>query len=281
MNRELVLAILVVLLCGTALAAAGWCPTGSPVASSGRALERRAWRRMWAPFGPAVLMFAALCGWALVEPERAEPIPTCLLWAALPFGAVLTRAAWRALWSLTGSHQDLAVATAGFFRPRIIVSPRIAEALDRHALAAAFAHEQAHARHWDPLRLWLAQLGSDLLWPWPTACWRFVHWRRALELARDEEARASGVAGADLAAAILASFRCSRGGASLSAAALGGDESFVEERIARLMRPLEIERPQVNKNFPWLLALAVGVILAVLLGTEFGERVVGTLLAVV
>jgi hypothetical protein len=244
-------------------------------------LERRAWWRMWIPFGPAVLMFAALCGWALVEPARAERVPTCLLWAALPFAAVLARAAWRALRSLTSSHRDLPVATVGFFRPRIILSPRIAAALDEHALAAAFTHERAHARHRDPLRLWLAQLGSDFLWPWPTAYGRFLHWRQALELARDEEARLSGVAGPDLAAAILASFRCHQGDASLSAATLGGDASFVEERIARLMRPLETEAPQANKSARWLLALAVGIMLAVLLGTEFGERVVGTLLTVV
>jgi len=279
MDRELVLAILVVLFCGSALTAAGWCPTGSPVASTGRALERRAWRRMWVPFAPAVLVFSALCGWALVEPARAERVPNCLLWAALPFAAVLARAAWRALRSLTSSHQDLAVATAGFFRPRIVLSPRIAEALDEHALAAAFAHERTHARHRDPLRLWLAQLGSDLLWPWPTAHSRFLCWRGALELARDEEARLSGVAGPDLAAAILASLRFSRGDRSLSAATLGGNESFVEERIARLMRPLETEARQANKSVLWLLALAVGVVLAILLGTELGERVVGSLLA--
>jgi hypothetical protein len=281
MDRELVLAVLIVLLCGGALTAAGWCPVGSPVASTGRMLERRAWRRMWVPFGPAAFIFAALCGWALVEPACAERVPTCLLWAALPFGVVLARAAWRALRSLTSSHQDLAVATAGFLRPRIILSPRIAAALDEHALAAALAHERAHARHRDPLRLWLAQLGSDFLWPWPTAYRRFLHWRRALELARDEEARLSGVAGPDLAAAILASLRCHRGDASLSAVTLGGDASFVQERIARLMGPLETETQQANKSALWLLALAVGVMLAVLLGTEFGEGVVGTLLTVV
>ncbi|MFI5395270.1 MAG: M56 family metallopeptidase [Candidatus Binatia bacterium] len=280
MDRELVLAVLVALLCGSALTAAGWCPTGSPVASSGRALERRAWRRMWFPFAPAVFLFAALCGWALVEPASAERLPNCLLWGALPFAAVLARAAWRALRSLTRSHQDQAVATVGLFRPRIILSSGIAEALDKYALAAAFEHECAHARHRDPLRLWLAQLGSDLLWPWPTAYSRFLCWRRALELARDEEARLSGIAGPDLAAAILAALRFSQGGVSLSAATLGGDKTFVGERMARLMRPLETDVPHANKSFFWLLALMVGVV-AVVLGTEFGERVVRTLLAVV
>ena len=281
MDRELVLAILVALLCGSALTATGWWPTGSPVAASGRALERRAWRRLWVPFGPAGLLLAALCGWALVEPADAERVPNCLLWGAGPFAAVVVRAAWRAWRSLASSHHDQAIATVGLIRPRIVFSPRIAKALDEQALAAAFEHERAHARHRDPLRLWLAQLGSDLLWPWPAARARFQCWRRALELARDEEARLSGVAGPDLAAAILAALRFSRRRASLSAAALGGDELLVAERIACLMRPLETEAAQADKRGMWLLALAVGITLAVVLGTEFGERAVRVFLAVV
>jgi beta-lactamase regulating signal transducer with metallopeptidase domain len=165
-------------------------------------------------------------------------------------------------------------------RPRIILSPRITKALDAEALAAAFEHERAHARHRDPLRLWLAQLGSDLLWPWPAAHSRFQCWRRALELARDEEARLSGVAGPDLAAAILTALRFRRGAASVSAAALGGDESLVAERIARLMGALETEAPQAGRRGFWLFAVTVGITLAVLLGTEFGERAVRVFLAV-
>lgn len=280
MDRELVLAVLVALLCGGVLTATGWWPTGSPIAATGRALERRAWRRLWVPFGPAGLLLAALCGWALVEPADAERVPDCLLWSAVPFAAIVVRAAWRAVRSLASSHQDQAIATVGLIRPRIILSPHIAEALDEQALAAALAHERAHARHRDPLRLWLAQLGSDLLWPWPAALSRFHCWTRALELARDEEARRSGVAGPDLAAAILASLRLS-GGTSLSAATLGGDESLVAERIVRLMRPLDTDAPQAVGRGLWLLASVVGLTLAVLLGTEFGERAVRVFLTVV
>jgi hypothetical protein len=281
MDRELVLAILVALLCGSALTAAGWCPIGPPVASSARALERQAWRRIWLPFAPAALLLAALCGWALVEPERAERVPNCLLCGAVPFAAVLARAGWRALRSLRNARREQAVATVGLLRPRIVLSARITAVLDEPALAAALAHERAHARHRDPLRLWLAQLGSDLLWPWPMAHARFACWRRALELARDEEARRSGIAGPDLAAAILASLRCCREGVPVSVATLRGDESLVEERIARLMRPLETEAPRVRRTALWPLALTVGVALAVLLGREFGERGVRTLLALV
>jgi hypothetical protein len=281
MDRELVLAILVVLLCGGALTAVGWWPSGSPVASSGRALERRAWRRLWLPFAPAMLVLAALLGWALVEPADAEQVPNCLLWGVVPYGAVVVRATWRAVRALTSRHHGQAIVTVGLLRPRIIFSTRIGSALDEQARAAAIEHERGHARHRDPLRLWLAQLGSDLLWPWPAANARFHCWRQALELARDEEARLGGVAGADLAAAILAALRCSRGGGALSAATLGGDASFVEGRIARLLRPLESDAPPANKSVLCALALAVGISLAVLLGSEFGERAVRSFLAVV
>ena len=67
----------------------------------------------------------------------------------------------------------------------------------------------------------------------------------------------------------------------MRAAALGGDESLVAERIARLMRALETEVPQAGKRGFWLFAFAVGITLAVLLGTEFGERAVRVFLAVV
>jgi hypothetical protein len=280
MDRELVLAILTSVLCGSALIAAGSYPARAPAAASGHALERYAWRRLWLPFAPAVLVLAALCGWALEEPASAERVPNCLVWSALPFAAVFARAAWRAMRSLRSRHQDVAIATVGLFRPRVIVSPQVAAALDAPALAAALAHERAHVRHRDPLRLWLGQLGGDLLWPWPAAAARLRCWRQALELARDDEARLDGVAGPDLAAAILVALRSPQGLAPTSAATLGADEDAVGERIARLMRPVTAETAQANDGTTWILALAVGVIAAVLLGTEFGERAVRILLAI-
>ena len=125
MDREIVLGILIALLCGSALTAAGWYPVGVPTtAASGCSLERRAWRRLWLPFVPAVLLLAALCGWALVEPEQAERVPTCLLWAAVPFAAVLTRAVWRAVRALRKTQPAVTIGTVGLLRPRMIVSPR-------------------------------------------------------------------------------------------------------------------------------------------------------------
>jgi beta-lactamase regulating signal transducer with metallopeptidase domain len=224
------------------------------------------------------LLFATLCGWALVEPASAERVPNGLLWGALPFAAIVARAVWRAGRAQRSAHTDQTIVTVGFLQPRIVFSARIAEVLDAPALAAALAHEEAHVRHRDPLRLWLAQLGSDLLWPWPSAAARFLHWRRALEVARDEEARLSGIAGPDLAAAILAALRLMSAKPTLSAATLACDGSFVEERIARLLQPLAPEAPAPTNGVVGVLAFAAGIPLAIGIGIEFGERLVATLL---
>jgi beta-lactamase regulating signal transducer with metallopeptidase domain len=73
-------------------------------------------------------------------------------------------------------------------RPWVLSSPYLAKTLDDRTIEAALEHERAHARHHDPLRIWLAQLATDLQWPWPQAHKRFQLWILALELARDEEA---------------------------------------------------------------------------------------------
>jgi len=278
-DREFVLAILVALLCGSTLTAAGWWPRAAAIASSGRELERRTWQRLWAPMLPAGFLLAALCGWAVVEPASAERVPNCLLWSAVPFAAVLGRAAWRAARSLVRACPSHTVATIGLLRPRIVLAPHIAHALDEGALAAALEHERAHVQHRDPLRLWIAQFGTDLLWPWPAAAVRFRHWRQALELARDEETRLQGIPGPDLAAAIVTSVRLNCHKGSPSTATLGGDASYLTERLARLMRPLDTASPLVCGGTGWLLVLGAGLCAAAVLGTEFGERVVHTLLA--
>jgi Zn-dependent protease with chaperone function len=278
MDRELVLAILAAVLCGGAATAAGWYSVPWRRTASARKLERDAWRRIWWPFAPALFLLTTLCGWALVEPASAERVPTSLVLAALPFAAIAARAAWRA-WRALTLPATPAVATLGLLRPRIVVAAEVVAVLDPGALAAAYAHERTHVRHRDPLRLWLAQLGSDLLWPWPSAAKRLRLWRQALELARDEEARRSGIAGADLAAAILAALRFERGEISPAAATLGGDAALVEERIRRLLQPLIPESPHAAHRGLWLLASAMGVMLALQLGTTFGEPVVRTLLA--
>ncbi|MGO9058657.1 MAG: M56 family metallopeptidase [Candidatus Binataceae bacterium] len=277
MDRELVLAILIALLCGVALMASGSWWTGAADTGKDSACEQRAWLRLWLPFLPAMLMLAALGGWALREPASAERVPNRLLWCALPFAAIFARAAWRALRSLRIRDEGLAAATVGLLRPRIVVSPRMAAALDHDALAAALEHEKAHALHHDPLRLWLAHLGTDLLWPWPAAHSRLVFWKRDLEFARDDEARLHGASGPDLAAAILVSIRMTQAHAPCGAATLGADEAFVKQRVERLLQPLIPPASQPNPAVSWLLPALTAISLAMMGGAAFGERAVRAL----
>ncbi len=289
MDRELVLAVLAVVGCGGALTLAAWCPPAVLTQESGRVLERRAWRRLWRPFAPALLVLAALCGWALVEPATAERVPAGLLAAAVPSALLLTRAVWRGARALRPVGARVDVGVVGLWHPRIMVSGRAAEALDEPALAAALAHEQAHARHRDPLRIWLANFATDLLWPWPAASARLRLWASALELARDEEARLGtscgrgdgrgAVAGADLAAAVLGCVRLGGRGGAPATALLEGDPVFLRERIARLLRPLPADEPVPFSRAGWG-AVLLSLLVAVLTGYAFGEQVVRVLFAV-
>lgn len=226
MNRELVLTVLALDLGGSAYvlggigtgAAGQWMRRRSraldapadPVAElSTFELERRAWRRIWAPLWPCLGVLAFLFGWAIHEPEGgAQALPVLAFLFALPFALLAMRAALRAVRSAAAAAKvakakPLAV-TVGLLRPRTLISPILRQALDAAALAAVREHEAAHARHRDPMRVWLAQLVTDLQWPVPSARRRFASWRVALELARDDEARSRGIDGGDLAAGLLA-----------------------------------------------------------------------------
>ena len=277
MDREVVFVVLVSALCGGVLIATGWWwPAGSGRDESGPASERESWRRIWLPFGPAAFVFALLCGWLLVEPTSAEPVPKVLMLVALPFGCIFVRAALRGSRSLALRHTNIALATIGFFRPRIICAPQFAASLDQDALAAAMKHERAHARHRDPLRIWLAQFGTELLWPAPAAFARLNAWKRALEIARDDEARARGAAGPDLAAAVVVALRFDQTAPESSANL--AEEAFVRERIARLLMPLEASETTPHELSALPVACSAAIPLAILLGIKFGEMLIGSLL---
>jgi hypothetical protein len=282
MERESFLSVLVALLGGTMILACGWWPVAFASETSARRLEWIRWKQLWMPLVPASIVAAWLCGWALVEPDPvpARP-PLWLLLTSVPFGLLCARAVIRAGWSLVRDEGDLGTATVGLLRPWIVFSPHLAKALEDRAIEAALEHERAHARHWDPLRIWLAQLGTDLQWPWPQARDRFARWMLALELARDEEARAAGVDGSDLASAILASARFRHNVIPFSSAALTGEPSALKERIARLLDPLPDYSKETRPSARLVVsALATSLLLSVALGSIFGERIVSALLRV-
>lgn len=270
---------MIALIGGTTLLACGWWPVAEVRASDARRLERITWRRVWLPVMPALMVAAWLSGWAIVEPDPVpERVPIPLLLMSLPFALLFARAIARAGWSLIAEREDPATATVGLLRPWILFSPHLARTLEKRQVEAAFEHERAHARHRDPLRIWLAQFATDLQWPWPQASERLRRWLLALELARDEEALAAGVEGPDLADAILASARF---GAQVNLplqAALTGEPAALKERIARLLdaRPADSETTRASTRGA-ILTLVPIFLMAVALGSTLGERVIGAL----
>lgn len=273
MERELTLATLTLAVCGPALLVSGSLIPDSWSTGSGRSLERSLGRRLWWPAVPPLLLFALLLGWASQEPDSAdEGIGPIVAVLAPVFAAVWCRALVRAIVSLVpGRRQRCAARTVGLLRPRVVIGPELMLRLDSAELQAVLAHERAHARHRDPLRILLAQLVTDLQWPLARPRARHASWREALEISRDEEARAAGVDGPDLAAAILeaASSLVVRHGATAALV----DEGRLARRIARLLTPMApLEELPPGR---WLLALlAVSMVAAVGLGHVFGEPAV-------
>jgi len=295
-GRELLLSLLIVLLGGLALQPLCWLPAIDLSSASGQPLERRAWLRLWYPVLPALAVAAWLVGWTLTEsdPVHDRLGSWVLLAACMPFALIFARAALRALWALLREAPECGVFTSGLLQPLIVFSPLFAKQLDDVVIGAALAHEQAHARHRDPLRIWLAQLVTDLQWPWPWAQRRLGAWLIALELSRDDEARAHGAEGTDLATAVLSSVRQlshPRGqhsaafkGTAFAHARLIGDPEVLRERVSRLLAPLPSFALRDIAGDRYRQAAAPALILLVLvaagvLGVLYGERVMHPLLA--
>jgi hypothetical protein len=274
-SRELVLATMVVVLCGAGAWLASWVPAASEPGDrerSGRQLEARSWRRIGWTLLPAGVALATLFGWALQEPSVTDELlrPTAAL-VVLPIGLLWLRCAVRACVALRRPREMPPLATVGVLRPRVVVAGELCGALDPAALAAALAHERVHVRHRDPLRIWLAQIATDLQWPSPSARRRFEHWLGALELARDEEARLDGVSGEDLAAAVVAVARMPRCPPVGAIAGLTGAETSLASRVHRLLAPVPPDRGRRSiVRLPAVLAVLVA---SVAIGALYGDYV--------
>ena len=277
MDRELVFLVFGALTLGPLMLLAGMHRTVPAQASNAYVLERDCWRRLWVPLLPSAIVFGALIGWAVIEPEQAERLPLALILMGVPIGVLWLRVAARALWGLRRASAVSTAATFGLIRPRIVIAPEFSCALDETARDAVSAHEASHAGHRDPLRLWAAQLATDLQWPGRGATTRFAQWRHALELARDEEVRRQGVDGADLAAAVIVALRFSSVTPSEGVSIVGGHEG-VRDRIRRLLAPLPAIEDVSTQPRSIRAATLAGPLGAAILGASFGEAFVRALM---
>ena len=276
MDRELVFLILGALTLGPLLLRAGIQPAVHATAASVCGLERDSWCRLWAPLLPSAIVFGALVGWALIEPDDAELLPLTLIAIGMPFLLVWMRAAVRALWGLRRTSAVPTAATLGLLRPRVVIAPQFMYTIDDTAQHAVRAHEAAHARHRDPLRVWAAQFATDLQWPGRGATDRLAQWRHALELARDEEVRRHGIDGADLAAAVIAALQFANANASHAVSIVGSHER-VRERIITLLAPLSTVEDEWAVPSSFRASAIAGPLGAVAFGATFGEAIVRAL----
>ncbi|MDA8092542.1 MAG: hypothetical protein M0T84_01320 [Betaproteobacteria bacterium] len=132
MGREWLLSMFMVLLAGAAGQALAWCSRLEGLHERAAAHERACGQRRLRPVVPVLIIAAWLFGWTLTQPDPVSD--RRVSWAAYgawaPFALVLGRAG-RAL----------------------LCSPA---AFGIAMVRAARARENAHARHRDPLRIWLA-----------------------------------------------------------------------------------------------------------------------------
>jgi hypothetical protein len=295
MERETLVTLLIMTCGGLLLQLLAVWPVRPPAGIDPLVRERQAWRALCRPAVGLLACAAWFIGWALLEPDPVrdplDPWVVVLVW--LPFGVLFGRAVLRAVWSLVRELPDCGVSTFGLLQPRVAFSPYLARNLAEPVIAAALAHEYAHARHRDPLRIWLAQLITDLQWPWPHAQRRLRLWLEALEPARDAEARRHGIAGADLAAAMLASVRFVReltprqraglGGTQQAHAKLVADPQSLRGRVAQLLAPLPPATAPTEARVWGVRRTTVLIIAAllcvVLLGALGGQWVMRPLLA--
>jgi len=274
MEREALLFLIAVALFGTVTWSCAALARGAHRAQE-ISPERASWRLLW-PLAGGTMMVAFLVGWALQEPDPADEwIGQGMAVLAGFTGIIVLRALMRACMSLRRALEaEPIIATVGILRTSIVVSEPFRRAASAPVLAAALAHERAHARARDPLRLWLAQLACDLQWPIPGARGRLEDWQLALELRRDEEALALGVSPTDLAESIVLAARLSTPQAAGCMSAITGGGGGLAFRVQRLLdagpRSLAA-RPRPGLVRRWTL-LALGLACCFLwLGYAFGE----------
>lgn len=128
--------------------------------------------------------------------------------------------------------------TYGIRRPTVVLSPWMAEHLDRNELEAVLAHELAHIARRDALFGWLAQLLRDAFCYLPTSWVAYRHLQREKELASDDLALQLTHQPLGLASALAKVWQETVHLPSFSTGpTLIGMEASFENRITRLLYP--------------------------------------------
>lgn len=157
-----------------------------------------------------------------------------------PVVAVAAEVGLRGRVRLVATGEQLAV-TVGLVRPYVVVSTALVETLGRAELRAVLAHEQAHLRRRDPLRVLVARVLVAHLWFLPVARDLRRRARSGFELAADRAAAGrygrSALAGALLrvvSTPVGAGVAVGFGGAAAAVATRFADPVLLESRVSQL-----------------------------------------------
>ena len=146
---------------------------------------------------------------------------------------------------------------AGFLRPRLVVATAVVDALGPQALAAALAHETAHARRSDHLRRLAVDLASAVHAPGLGRRAR-RRWAEAAERVCDEEAAVMLNSRLVVAEALVRFQRLVNGQAASPTTALSfGGHGGLERRVHALLAEAPRARRDAWRAWPWVAAAAL------------------------
>jgi hypothetical protein len=253
--------------------------------------------RLLPAMGSATLVLTiVLPAFLLYEPPHAHDHPGPLLVASALFallvlgdGARRGLRAWRATRALArrlpateGTLVNLEaplVGVVGGWRQRIVAARSVAAVCDQEEFHQVLAHEAAHMRARDNLKLLLLMTMPDALAWLPTGGALTAQWRAATELEADE-----GASGSDprkrvaLASALIKVARLSvASGRPRGAARASLPPDGLEQRVRRLLAPA----PAMHRGFPRRHVLACALLVPFLAVPLYASvhRLIETLVA--
>lgn len=259
MRRDLPLALLVTAAVASypALSLA-WC-VGTLLGTQDTA------RELWSRGNPGAYAALVLVVTGAAAVGNAGRVLAQALWHTRRFRRWVTRKRIPMPGAAPGPHEGVRVrvvdvdvplaVTAGLWRPYVVVSRELVATLSGPELRAVLAHEHAHARRRDPLRLLLGRVLAAHLWFLPLATDIRGRARRGYELSADRHA-ANRCGRAALASALLRVVSPPAGQAL--ALAPFAEPAFLEARVTQLESG-HAPRPSALSRYRAVLTAAGGL----------------------
>ncbi len=134
------------------------------------------------------------------------------------------------------SPDSVMPSVRGVFRPRVWIPLSLFSALDDRHFKAVLAHEAAHVRRREPLRLWIQSVALAFFFFFPPLWLVLRRLHATAEVACDEATIAKGVEPRDLARALARTLRLGLSCPAPAAAFGSRRRSLLVERLERLQR---------------------------------------------